>query len=139
MRLDAVLRAHGFLRVERPPHLWELDAEDGPFLRLLGELIVAGLVRGTPLEELVLNVSNVTVQEDGLGGLASGDYVALTIRGRGSWAPEVTWVPGAASDRLMTADLDAAARRAGVRLAYTRDLGAAQGSVTVFFPRRPGA
>lgn len=31
MELDALLRAHAFMRVERPPLLWELDAQDEPF------------------------------------------------------------------------------------------------------------
>jgi hypothetical protein len=38
MRLDALLRAHGFMRVERPPRLWEADTDDERFIPLLGEV-----------------------------------------------------------------------------------------------------
>jgi hypothetical protein len=47
MDLDALLRAHGFMRVERPPLLWSPDTEDEQFLRMLGEMIALGLGRGT--------------------------------------------------------------------------------------------
>ena len=56
MELDAVLRAHAFLQVERPPAMWEPDAELETFLRMLGEMIVIGLNRGNELADLVLNV-----------------------------------------------------------------------------------
>ena len=39
MRLDALIRAHGFMRTERPPELWEADTEDVRFIPLLGEMI----------------------------------------------------------------------------------------------------
>ena len=38
MRLDALLRAHGFMKIERPPELWEADSDDARFLPLLGEI-----------------------------------------------------------------------------------------------------
>jgi hypothetical protein len=137
VKLDAWLRAHAFMRVERPPRLWEIDvADDRPFVRLLGELIALGLVRGSPLEELVLNASNVTVEPGTLAEVPPGDYVALSVRGRGDWSPEQTWRP-AAAERLVGADVDRAAREAGVVYAYARVLGTDEGSITVFFPRLP--
>jgi hypothetical protein len=36
--LDALLNAHAFMRVERPPLLWEVDVDDEPFIRTLGEM-----------------------------------------------------------------------------------------------------
>jgi hypothetical protein len=46
MELGPYLNAHAFLRVERPPTLWEADADDEPVLRVLGEMIAAALARG---------------------------------------------------------------------------------------------
>jgi hypothetical protein len=42
--LDALLNAHAFMRVERPPLLWGVDVDDEPFIRMLGEMIVVGLL-----------------------------------------------------------------------------------------------
>jgi hypothetical protein len=58
--LDGILNAHALLRVERPPELCATTVELEPFIRLLGEMIAAALVRnGHKLEEVTLNVSNV--------------------------------------------------------------------------------
>ena len=66
--LEGLLRAHSFLKVELPPELWEPDAELEPFIRALGEMIAAGLVRnGQELGEITLNVSNVVVEESAAG------------------------------------------------------------------------
>ena len=65
MDLEALLRAHGFMKVERPPQLWSPDTEDEPFLRMLGEMIALGLGRGNELEDGILNVSNVVVEPEG--------------------------------------------------------------------------
>jgi hypothetical protein len=131
MQLDALLRAHGFLRVERPPLLWEVAAEDVPLVRLLGEMIAAALARGTELADVILNVANVTVMPGGdhpERPPLAGDYVAFTIvAGAGAFLPERAW-PG--SEPLVSPDLDAAARAAGARYGYTRER-----SVTVFLPR----
>jgi hypothetical protein len=48
MKLDAYLRAHEFMKVEWPPHLWEAHTEEVPFPRLLGELIAATLAGEPP-------------------------------------------------------------------------------------------
>jgi hypothetical protein len=67
-------------------------------IRLLGEMIAAALSRGTPLTEVALNVSNVTVEvDDSEAELTQqppvGDFVALTIAGGGDWRPELRWWP----------------------------------------------
>ena len=136
MELGPYLNAHAFLRVERPPTLWEADADDEPLLRMLGEMIAAGLARGAELSAIVLRANNVTVESDEAERPpAVGDYVVLSVLAEGDWRPESVWSPNAAGGAtLVNADLDAAARGAGVRYAYTRqenDIG----SVTVFLPR----
>jgi hypothetical protein len=135
--LDALLNAHAFMHVERPPQLWDVDVDDEPFIRMLGELIVVGLLHHQELAELTLNVSNVTVEPDDsdeAGGLPTGDHVAVTIRGRGAWGPEQTWTP-ASSEPLWSADVDAAARAASAVFGYVRRVGPDEGSITVFIPR----
>jgi hypothetical protein len=91
--LDALLNAHAFMRVERPPELWEVDVLDEPFIRMLGEMIVVGLLHHDVLAELTLNASNVTVDDEGTDGVAPGDYVAITVAGPGAWDRDVTWTP----------------------------------------------
>ena len=137
--LDALLHAHAYLRVERPPALWSTDVELEAFLPLLGEMIAAGLVRnGQALGEITLNVSNVTVQPDDESPVPSGDFVAFTIRASGDWAPEATWRPGVTTPApFVSEDLRAAAARAGAAYGYTRTLAPDEGSVTVFLPRAP--
>jgi hypothetical protein len=104
-------------------------------IRLLGEMIAAALSRGTPLTEVALNVSNVTVEvDDSEAELTQqppvGDFVALTIAGGGDWRPELRWWPDhALPSPLVSEDLDLAARAAGVRFGYTRAVGG-EGSVT---------
>jgi hypothetical protein len=83
--LEALLNAHAYMRVERPPLLWEVDVLDEPFIRLLGELIVVGLLHHDVLGELTLNASNVTVEGEPPEGVSLGDYVAITIAGPGEW------------------------------------------------------
>jgi hypothetical protein len=143
MDLGPLLNAHAYLRVERPPELWAAAVDDVALVRVLGEMIAAALVRGAELGEVVLRVNNVTVEApdpsegdcglDG-GGPAPGDYVALSILGRGDWRPEVLWGPETAGPTLVNADLDQAARAAGIPFAYTRSEGDG-GSVTVFLGR----
>jgi len=89
MDLDALLHAHAFMTVERPPLLWSPDTEDEPFLRMLGEMIALGLGRGNELEDLTLNVSNVVVEPDEddeeLEWIPDGEHVAIAVRGAGAW------------------------------------------------------
>jgi hypothetical protein len=135
--LAPLLNAHAFLRVERPPTLWEAEVDDVRLVRLLGEMIAAALVRGTALDDIVLRASNVTVEWSSAQSVpAAGDYVALTVLGvAGEWGPEVTWRPGLAGGAvLMNAELEAAVMTAGVPFAYSRSSGVG-GSVTVFLRR----
>jgi hypothetical protein len=137
VELGPLLRAHGFLQVERPPELWDVDADDELLIRMLGEMIAAALVRGTELGDVVLRADNVTATEAD-DALPVGDYVALSIEGSGDWAPEVVWRPDDPfAPVLVGADLDAAARAAGVPWAYTGAF-ATDGSVTVLLPRLHG-
>jgi hypothetical protein len=138
VQLDRYLLAHGFLRVELPPELWEADTEEDPFVRMLGELLVVGLGRGIELEDLVLSASNVTAEpepdEEERPWLEPGDYVAVTVRGRGDWGAEDLWRAGEGPTRGVLVNAGPAADAAGAMLAYTRNLGE-DGSVTVLFPR----
>ena len=135
MKLDALLNAHAFMKVERPPELWEIDTDDDSGVILtLGEMIVAGLARGTDLSELTLNASNIAIEPDaGSEHLPTGEYVALTVRGSGTWADR-TWWPGAAEYGPLD-DLWAAAERGGWTYGWMRDLGDG-GSVTLLYRRR---
>ncbi len=78
MKLGPLLRAHAFLKVERPPELWEADTEDVRFVPLLGEMIAASLAGGVELADLTLNVANIVVEaadadaeEEGIGPAAA--------------------------------------------------------------------
>ncbi len=135
--LDGVLNAHAYLRVERPPSLWAPQSELEPFVRMLGELIVVGLLRnGNVLAELTLNVSNVVIEPAAAGPMPAGVFVAVTIRGRGDWSPEATWAPTTSSAELESAQ--AAAQAAGAVYLYSRVLGDDEGSVTVLLPTNSG-
>lgn len=147
MDLGPLLNAHSYLRVERPPELWAAAVDDVALVRVLGEMIAAALGRGAELGEVILRVNNVMVEApdpsegdshsdggDPPGGPAPGDYVALSILGRGDWRPEVLWGPETAGATLVNLELDAAARAAGIPFAYTRSEGDG-GSVTVFLGR----
>ena len=65
MDLEPLLNAHASLRVERPPGLWEADIDDAALVGVLGEMIVATLLRGTELGDIILRASNVTVAASG--------------------------------------------------------------------------
>lgn len=135
MDLEALLRAHAFMPVEHPPELWEADTQDEPFLRMLGEMLVIGLGRGNELAELTLNVSNLTAEPDEEGEwIPAGDYVAVTVRGAGTWDDDV-WRAGQGPTKGLLANVGPAADEAGAVYAYTRDLGDEGGAVTAFVPR----
>jgi hypothetical protein len=131
--LSPYLRAHSYLRVERPFTLWDADVDDVALVRLTGEMLAAALARGTDLADIVLRASNVTVTDDD-SPIGAGDHVALTVVGAGDWSPEVSWTPDRTDLVMVSDDLTAAARTAGVRWGYTRMLDG-EGSVTVLFPR----
>jgi len=138
MDLEALHRAHGFMRVEQPPLLWSPDTEDEPFLRMLGEMIALGLGRGNELEDLTLNVSNVVVgadeEDDEVEWVPDGEYVAITVRGAGEWDDD-TWRAGQGPTVGPLCNVGPAADAAGAVYAYTRDL-VPEGSVTTVLPRR---
>jgi hypothetical protein len=132
--LEALLKAHAFMHVERPPLLWEVDVLDEPFIRMLGELIVVGLLHHDVLGDLTLNASNVSVEGEPPEGVAAGDYVAITVLAPGDWERDAAWTPDA-TEPLWSDDVDAALRAASVSFAYLRRLGRDGGSITVWIPR----
>jgi hypothetical protein len=139
MRFDGILTAHGFMRTERPPLMWEADTDDERFIPLLGEMIVVGLNAGNELARLTLAVSNVTVQEEEEDDaeespwVEPGDYVAVTVKGPGRWSDDV-WRSGDGPTRGMLVNVAPRADDAGAVYAYTRDFDG-EGAVTVFLRR----
>ena len=135
--VEHLLRAHAYLRTEAPPSPWQPEADDASLIPLLGEMIVAGLSRGNELGELTLSVANVTVPPEAADPMPAGDFVALSIRGRGDWSPEGRWsaVAGAAPVPFWSPDLQAAAERSDAVYGYVRQTEADEGSITVFLPR----
>jgi hypothetical protein len=138
MRFDEFLTAHGFMRTERPPLMWEADTDDERFIPLLGEMIVVGLNAGNELAQLTLAVSNVTVEEDDdepeeTPWVEPGDYVAVTVRGPGRWSDDV-WRSGDGPTLGMLVNVAPRADDAGAVYAYTRDLDG-EGALTVFLRR----
>jgi hypothetical protein len=138
MRFDEILTAHGFMRTERPPLMWEADTDDERFIPLLGEMIVVGLNAGNELAQLTLAVSNVTVEEDDdepeeTPWVEPGDYVAVTVRGPGRWSDDV-WRSGDGPTLGMLVNVAPRADDAGAVCAYTRDLDG-EGALTVFLRR----
>ena len=137
MDLDGPLRARVFLKVERPPMLWEAETEVEPFLALLGQMIALRLGRGNELGDLTLNVSNVVVEPDRddeeVEWIPGGEYVAITVRGAGAWNDD-TWRAGQGPTTGLLCNVGPAADGAGAVYAYTRDL-VPEGSVTALLPR----
>jgi hypothetical protein len=141
MKLDALLRAHGFMKVERPPEIWEADTEDTRFVPLLGEMIAAALAGGGELAELTLNASNVVVpvyddadSSERIDSPPAGDFVAITVSGATDLGPDDRWHPGRRSNAKLLEGLADRLASAGARYAYVRRL-PPKGSVTVFLPR----
>ena len=135
MNLEPLLRAHEFMRVERPLNFWQADAEDVRLVPLIGEMIAVGLSRGNALGELTLNAANVVVEADD-GLVAVGEYVALSVLGKGDWRPEWTWRAGATLPASAYSDLGRALANSGAVFAYARHIGDG-GSVTIFLRRAP--
>lgn len=142
MKLDALLRAHGFMKVERPPEIWEADTEDTRFVPLLGEMIAAALAGGGELAELTLNASNVVVPVDDddadrserIESPPSGDFVAITVSGATDLGPDGRWHPGRRSNAKLLEQLADRLVFAGARYAYVRRM-PPKGSMTVFLAR----
>jgi hypothetical protein len=137
--LDALLQSHRDVRVERPPVLWRVAADEVSVRRLLDAMVAEASTRAGRPSGVVVNVSNVTVEPDPdpEATMPTGDMVAVSVLGPGDWGAELLWRPDG-SDRpvLVSAGLDAAAIGAGALYAYTRS-GPDGGSVTVFLPREP--
>jgi hypothetical protein len=127
------------MRVERPPELWEAEAEDTTLVPLLGEMIAARLALGGSLEELTLNASNVVVAADDFDdegrGPAAGEYVALTVMGEGAPEDDATWSPQQAPRAGTLRRLNERLAEAGARYAYTRSFDG-KGTITVFLARK---
>jgi hypothetical protein len=137
MRFDALLRAHAFVRVQRPPEIWEAETDDERFIPLLGELLAAVVSRGVPLHEVTLLVSNVSVEasdDDEVHSPPLGDYVAVTVSGAVDLGPDETWTPTAKGSKSTLGCLHDRLIVAGVQYAYVRLL-ASEGSATVFLNR----
>jgi hypothetical protein len=134
MNLDPLLRAHGFMHVERPPELWHAEADDVRLVPLLGEMIAFGLSRGNVLSALTLNAANVVVEDDGDGLAPRGEYVALSVTGKGDWRPEWIWRPEDSLPGGAYTDLGRALADSGVAFAYARYMGDT-GSITAFVRR----
>jgi hypothetical protein len=139
MKLDALLRAHGFMNVQRPPLLWDADTEDTRFVPLLGEMIAAALAGGGELSALTLNASNVSVDladdpDDAGSGPPPGDFVAITISGATDLGPDGSWTPGRSSSVALLNRLTDRLAVAGARYAYVRRM-PPTGSITVFLAR----
>ena len=133
----AVLRAHAYMQIERPPLLWNLSVDADAFFRLLGEMISRGLTRGNELGELTLKADNIAVGPDGPAD--PGDYVGITVLGAGDWSPEQIWpLDPAAEEPFVTPDLHEAAAAVDLVFGYSRVLNADSGSITVYFPADPG-
>jgi hypothetical protein len=140
MRLPAeelgnLLRAHGYVNVERPPALWDVETTGlQEFVRALGEMLAAGLVRnGNELRALTLAIANVRVSPDAGGPVPTGDLVAVSVSGRGDWT-DSTWQPGSAAG-FVSLDLPGALDAAGAVHGYSRRVAGGSGSVSVLYQR----
>ena len=138
--LKGVLDAHAFVVVEQPPELWATEVELEPFVRLLGEMLSASLVRnGHDLATITLNVANITALPDPDSRIPAGDFVAITVRCKGDWAPEASWLPTSrAGGAVVSEDLERALAPAEAAYAYVRVLDDDEGSLTVFLRRGAG-
>ena len=137
MRFDALLRAHAFVRVQRPPEIWEAKTDDERFIPLLGELLAAVVSRGVQLHDVTLLVSNVTVQQsddDPVQSPPAGDYVAVTVSGEVDLGRDESWTPTAGPSKSTLGCLHDRMIVAGVQYAYIRRR-ASEGSATVFLNR----
>ncbi|HEX6315306.1 MAG TPA: hypothetical protein VFZ73_10630 [Gemmatimonadaceae bacterium] len=136
MRFEALLRAHEFVQVQRPPEIWEADTEDVRFLPLLGEMLSTFVSRGVPLNQVTLLVSNMITADDpdSLHGLPGGEWVAVTVSGPADIGPDETWTPAAVPSQSTLGCLHERLTTAGTRFAYVRRL-SPNASMTILLPR----
>ena len=136
--LDALIRAHPFIAIERPPELWQTDADDALFIRFFGEMIAASLVRnGGNLAAVTISFNNLVIELPAADPMPAGEFVAVTAHGPGDWGGDQSRRPRSdAHPSIVSRDFESAAATAGAQWAYSRDLGKGGGSVTVLFRRR---
>lgn len=140
MRFDSLIKAYEHLRIERPPELWEVEADEHQLLPLLGEVITTALRQGAALTELTLNFGNVVIESEPVDHSDSyreaplGQYVAVTLSGSANFGPDDTWPRGAPVERGLLPHLEERLRATGVRFAYVRRLPRSS-SLTVFLAR----
>lgn len=139
MRLTAdelgnLLRAHAYMQTQRPPVLWDVETTGlEAFVRALGELIAAGLVRnGNDLGALVLAMANVRVEPSASDPMPAGEMVAISVSGSGEWT-DGRWAPR--SSTFVSFDLPAALEAAGAVYGYSRRLADDAGSITALYRR----
>jgi len=112
MRLEALLRAHGFMKVEQPPQLWEAATDDTEFIPLLGEMIAASLSRGK------LRGRGISCHIDSTSGLTPTEEVRIVITDSGEI--EVYSGTQAIGQGIQTAYAQLAAARLGVDVERVR-------------------
>ena len=81
-------------------------------------------------------MANVVVEpDDEESSVPEGEFVAITVRGGGSWQDDA-WRPGTEPTTTTLREIGPAAGAAGAVYVYSRNLGD-EGSVTAFLPRLP--
>lgn len=127
------------MQIERPPEIWEADANEARVSALLEAMVAAATAFGAPTESLTLNISNVVMEppDDGeeMEVPRPGEYVALTILATADLGPDATWHPGAAEATGLLSRIRDWLGAAGVHFAYVRRI-PPMGSITVFLRRR---
>ena len=131
MNLEPVLREFGFLEVQRPPLLWDVDTDRERLIPLLQAMVSEALSRSARPETLTLNASNIVVDEDAGPSIPHGEFVGLTLNGHDGREPDGTW-PGTSP---LLQSMDGLLRAAGARYAYVRSV-RGKGSITVLLPRK---
>jgi hypothetical protein len=134
MILHSVLCAHDLMRVERPPELWRIHAEDGRLIPLLDEMVAFALSRGNVLGKLILHAANVVIENAGPNNIPSGEFVAISVVGKGDWGPEWRWRPDAALPMCASSKFQRVIANSSGAFASARQICDA-GSITVFLPR----
>jgi hypothetical protein len=137
MRFDALLHANRALTIERPPRLWEAEADEPRVASLVAAMIGALSARGVRPADLTLNISNVVVETSDDGDDETeprpGEYVAVTVLGRVDAGADDRWSAARSASGAVLTSLQQPLAAAGVRFAYVRRL-PPQGSITVYLP-----
>lgn len=135
MRIELLIGQLPALKVERPPELWEAEADELKVASLLNAVLHDHMGTVAP----TLRVSNVVVEppDDGeeMFAPAPGDYVALTLLAPVYIGPDATWQPAVPRSDDLFDRLGDLLTAANVQFAYVRWI-PPEGSLTVFVPRR---